>query len=182
MKNVDEIETWGQFHQQFTSSFYSSRSRKHKNGCQFISLCCAFGIFVRKSCLQNVGEIDPWRRLHLLDHKSLKAQAKVYFDRSIRRHFFKRKLFVPTGSSNNKNIFYMDINKNKIIIRWNFTFEWSINGWVEKKYILIFQITTYINCFVMWTKLITFFLVNLITSYKFATFILAGFSINKITF
>ncbi len=48
----------GQFHQQSTSSFYASRSRKRKKDSQGVNLLCAFGICARKSCSQNVDEID----------------------------------------------------------------------------------------------------------------------------
>ena len=50
---------WGRFHQHFTRSFYSRRLQKGQKYNQADSLFCAFGICVCKSCLLNVGEIDP---------------------------------------------------------------------------------------------------------------------------
>ena len=49
----------GQFHQRTRSSFYASRSQKHEKDSQVKQLFSAFGICSHKSCLQNVGEIDP---------------------------------------------------------------------------------------------------------------------------
>jgi len=46
-KCVGEIDTWGQFDQRSTSSFYACRSKKHKRYSQAHSLFCAFGIWIR---------------------------------------------------------------------------------------------------------------------------------------
>ena len=44
-------ETWGQFHQCSTSSFYTRRSQKCKKDSHVKQLFCAFGICWCKSCL-----------------------------------------------------------------------------------------------------------------------------------
>ncbi len=48
------IEVRGQFHQHFTSSFYTPRSLKHKKTDGFTVFLGAFGICGRKSCWWNV--------------------------------------------------------------------------------------------------------------------------------
>jgi len=47
-KNVDEIDTWCQFHQCSTSSFCKRRSRKHKKSLTTWQPFCAFGIYTCK--------------------------------------------------------------------------------------------------------------------------------------
>ncbi len=44
----------------FMSSFYRQRSPKSIVSSVF----CTFGVWVRKSCLQNVDEIDPWYQFY----------------------------------------------------------------------------------------------------------------------
>ena len=56
--NVDEIDTWAQFHQCPTYSFYAHRSGKHKKDSQVVNLFYAFGIYERKGSTLNVDEID----------------------------------------------------------------------------------------------------------------------------
>jgi len=53
-------KTWGRIPQHLTQSVYAHRSQKCKNDSQVISLFGAFGIYGRKSCSENVDEIDPW--------------------------------------------------------------------------------------------------------------------------
>jgi hypothetical protein len=48
---------WGQFRQRFTS-FHVRRSEKLKKDSQVVSIFYTFGICTRKSCAQNVDEID----------------------------------------------------------------------------------------------------------------------------
>ncbi len=46
----------------YPSSFYLWRSQKRKKTVKSSVSFCAFGIFARKSCLLNVGEIDTSNR------------------------------------------------------------------------------------------------------------------------
>jgi len=57
MYNVDEIDTWGQFHPNFTQSFYVRKSQKRKKYSQAVSLFCTLWICVHKSFV--VSEINP---------------------------------------------------------------------------------------------------------------------------
>ena len=50
--------TSGQFHQLFTSSFYTRRSQKHKNS-QVKQLFALSGSALVKAACNHVGEIDP---------------------------------------------------------------------------------------------------------------------------
>jgi len=43
----------------FTLNFYVHRSQKRKNTVKSSVSFCAFGAFAQKSCLLNIGEIDP---------------------------------------------------------------------------------------------------------------------------
>jgi len=52
--------TWGQFHQHAYKQLLRAKIPKAQKDSQVISVFCAFGICPRKSCLQNVGEIDTW--------------------------------------------------------------------------------------------------------------------------
>ena len=47
------------------AAFTRADPKSAKKDSQLKQLFCDFGIYVRKSCSQNVGEIDPWCR-HLL--------------------------------------------------------------------------------------------------------------------
>jgi len=54
---LDEIDTWGQFHQHFTQSFYVRRSQRHKNTVKpsvFFALLESARV---QACPKNVGEI-----------------------------------------------------------------------------------------------------------------------------
>jgi hypothetical protein len=57
--NVDEIDTWGQFHQHFTRNFYARRSqiRKKRQSSQQCHLAL-LGLTSVKAVHINVGEID----------------------------------------------------------------------------------------------------------------------------
>ncbi len=46
------------FHQYSTYSFYSCRSQKRKKDIQVFNIFFTFGIYKRKSCAKNVGELD----------------------------------------------------------------------------------------------------------------------------
>jgi len=45
-----QLDTWGKFHQHFTSSFYWRRSQKRKKTLVTWQFFWAFGIYVHKSC------------------------------------------------------------------------------------------------------------------------------------
>ena len=53
-------EIWGQFHQQFTSSFYACRSQKCKKDSQLKKLFALLGSACIKAALKHLDEIDPW--------------------------------------------------------------------------------------------------------------------------
>ena len=53
-------KTWGQFHQQFTSSFYAGRSQKRKKDKQHKQLFALSGSSGVKAAPKHVDEIDPW--------------------------------------------------------------------------------------------------------------------------
>jgi len=60
-----------QFHQRTTYCFYARRSQKHKKILlTWVSIFCAFGIYVRKSCTLNVDEIES-RSLSIFGLKTL---------------------------------------------------------------------------------------------------------------
>jgi len=59
-----DLETWDQFHQHFTHSFYACRSQKHKKTVKSAVFFCAFEIYTHKSFKWNIGEIDPWGQFH----------------------------------------------------------------------------------------------------------------------
>ncbi len=48
----------------FTYSFYAHSSPNHKNSVKQSVSFYAFGTYERKSCTQNVDEIDTWSSLH----------------------------------------------------------------------------------------------------------------------
>ena len=50
---------WGQFHQHFTSSFYSCRSQMHKKPVKSSSFFELLGSALVKAARKNIGEIDP---------------------------------------------------------------------------------------------------------------------------
>ena len=57
-------ETWGQFHQHFTSSFYAQRFQKRKKDSQLKQLFALLGSAGIKAAHKHVDEIDPsfyWR-------------------------------------------------------------------------------------------------------------------------
>ena len=58
-KHVGEIDTWSQFHQHSTSSFYTCRSPKHKKGSQLKQLFALWGSAGVKAAPKHVDEIDP---------------------------------------------------------------------------------------------------------------------------
>jgi len=59
-------ESWCQFHQHFTHSFYTRRSQKRKNDSQVVSLFYTLGICVHKSFAHKMFDIDP--RLEFLEN------------------------------------------------------------------------------------------------------------------
>ena len=52
--------TWGQFHKQFTGSFYVRRSQKRKKDSQVWQLFALLGSARVKAARKYVDEIDPW--------------------------------------------------------------------------------------------------------------------------
>jgi len=60
LKNVDEIDSWAQFHQHSTYSFYGRRSQKHKKILTTWLTLTSLGTTWVKSACKYVGEIDPW--------------------------------------------------------------------------------------------------------------------------
>ncbi len=57
-------ETWAQFHQRSTYSFYERRSRMRNKTVKSALSFYAFGLRKRKSCTLNVDEIDPRCQFH----------------------------------------------------------------------------------------------------------------------
>jgi len=55
-KYSDQMDIWDRFHQHFMHSFYAQKSPKRKG---YDCIFCALGICKCKSCLLNVGDIDP---------------------------------------------------------------------------------------------------------------------------
>ncbi len=55
-KKMSTIDSWGQFHQQSTRSFCASKVQTLKLSTKKPS----HATYVRKSCAQDVGEIDHW--------------------------------------------------------------------------------------------------------------------------
>ncbi len=56
-EEAEDDDTWYQFYQSFTSSFYKQRSQMSKKGSQ-VSFC-TFGTYTCKNFALNVDEIDP---------------------------------------------------------------------------------------------------------------------------
>jgi len=52
-------DTWVQFSQHFSRSFYAHKSQKHKKGWQLDCIFCTFGICQCKSCVRTCWWIWP---------------------------------------------------------------------------------------------------------------------------
>ncbi len=63
------VETMDQFHQCSKSSFYTRIPQMRKKDLQFYCLFYTFGICMRKSCSQNVAEIDTRYNIWSLHYK-----------------------------------------------------------------------------------------------------------------
>jgi len=62
---------WGQFNQNFTSSFYAWRSQMCKNDSQVVNLFYAFGIYKSKS--RRLMKLTPVVRQQLVDKEDTKT-------------------------------------------------------------------------------------------------------------
>ncbi len=69
--NAGETDYTSQFHQCSTYSFCERRSLKCKNSVKLSVSFYAFGIYHRKSCIQNIDEIDPRYCPQILDKDNL---------------------------------------------------------------------------------------------------------------
>ena len=68
---------WGQFHECFTSSFYTHRSQKRQKDSQVKQLFALSGSACVKAARKHVDEIDPWPR-RLRDQKiKLDEEASI---------------------------------------------------------------------------------------------------------